>query len=332
MVQSQQTDDACLTITTKSGKILFGLYMGKSTNSEIVVDEPEENNLVECEKPDSSIYASKKALEQMPGYEKFMKDFVTKKQAASCELEAYLYLSSAISTRTIMQKKPNPCVVIIPYIIGTMRFTNALCDLGAFINLMPLTIYKKLGMGNPTPTNMRLVIADRSVKRSIGILYDVLVKVSNFIFPIDFVILDCEVDFKIPIILDQPFLSTESVLIDLRVNELLFRVNDEVDVARIEQLTIKPLAVVMMNYDSEGMEEYDETFCALSSIGSYPYAPKNLDLDLVNRPTAPAKPSIEEPPILELKELLGHLRYVFLGKGKTLPVTVAVDLKEQQVK
>ena len=71
-------------------------------------------------------------------------------------------------------------------------------------------------------------MADRSIKRLVGILYDVLVKVSTFIFLADFVILDCEVDFEVPIILGRPFLATESVLIDLRVNELLFWMNDEV--------------------------------------------------------------------------------------------------------
>ncbi|XP_047252298.1 uncharacterized protein LOC124887154 [Capsicum annuum] len=157
-----------------------------------------------------------------------MKDLVTKKQEVSYELEVDLYLYSAISTRTLMQKRPDPGAVTIPYTIGTMEFTKELCDLGERVNLIPLTIYKKLGLGIPTHTNMRLVMSDRSLKRPVGILYDVLVKVSNFIFPTDFVIMDCEVDFEVSIILGRPFLATESVLINLRENELLFRVNNEV--------------------------------------------------------------------------------------------------------
>ena len=73
---------------------------------------------------------------------------------------------------------------------------------------MPLSIYKKLGLGDPKPTAMRLRIADRIVKRPIGILHDILVKVESFIFPTDFVILDCEVDFEVPVILGRPFLAT----------------------------------------------------------------------------------------------------------------------------
>ena len=62
-------------------------------------------------------------------------------------------------------------------------------------------------MGDPNPTAMRLLMADRTVKKPIGILHDVLVKVEPFIFSADFVILDCEVNFEVPIILGKPFLA-----------------------------------------------------------------------------------------------------------------------------
>ncbi|XP_047256174.1 uncharacterized protein LOC124888935 [Capsicum annuum] len=70
-------------------------------------------------------------------------------------------------------------------------------------------------------------MVDRSVKRPVGILYDVLVKVSSFIFPVEFVILDCDMDFKVPIILGRPFLVTRRVLIYLECNEVKLRLNDE---------------------------------------------------------------------------------------------------------
>ncbi|PHT26757.1 hypothetical protein CQW23_33631 [Capsicum baccatum] len=168
------------------------------------------------------------ALEKMSGYEKFMKDLLTKKRAASYELKDDVHHCSAIATRSLVQKKADPSAFTIPCTVGSMNFAKALCDLGASINLIPLPVYRKLGLGDPTATNMRLVMADRSVKRPVGILNDVLVKVSSFIFPADFVILDCEVDSEVPIILGRPFLETRSVLIDMRDNELLFRLNDEV--------------------------------------------------------------------------------------------------------
>ena len=62
---------------------------------------------------------------------------------------------------------------------------KTLCDLGVSINLMPLSIFKKLGLGNPNPTTMRILMDDRMVLRPIGIFHDVFVKVESFIFPAD---------------------------------------------------------------------------------------------------------------------------------------------------
>ena len=62
---------------------------------------------------------------------------------------------------------------------------------------------------------MRLPMVDRTIKRPIGILHNVLVNVKSFIFLADFVILDCEVDFEVPIILGRPFLATDRALVDM---------------------------------------------------------------------------------------------------------------------
>jgi len=162
------------------------------------------------------------ALEQMPGYAKFMKDLVTKKRVVSFENDEKLQHCSAISKRSLVQKKEDPGAFTIPCTIGKMHFAKALCDLGASINLMPLSIYKKLGLGAPKPTAMRLLMADRTVKKPIGVLQDVLVKVGPFIFPADFVILDCEVDFEVPIILGRPFLATGRALVDMERGQMKF--------------------------------------------------------------------------------------------------------------
>ncbi|XP_070003087.1 uncharacterized protein [Nicotiana sylvestris] len=135
-------------------------------------------------------------------------------------------VSSIIATSTV-QKKEDPGAFTIPCTIGAHDFARALCDNGASINLMPLAIYKKAGLGMPRPTSMRLQMADHSIKRPVGIVNDVLVKVGNFHLPADFVILDCAVDKEIPIILGRPFLSTGRALMDSEWNEIKFCVNDE---------------------------------------------------------------------------------------------------------
>ena len=104
---------------------------------------------------------------------------------------------------------------------------KALCDLGASINLMPLSIYKKLGLGDPKPTAMRLLMDERTVKWPIGILHDALVKVESFIFLAHSVILDCEVDFEVAIILGRPFLATGRALVDMEKGKMKFCLNNE---------------------------------------------------------------------------------------------------------
>ena len=85
-----------------------------------------------------------------------------------------------------------------------------------------------------------------------------------------------------------------------------------------------------MNYDNDCIEEY-ESLVAVLDRGDVQFKPKKYELNMKNRESPPAKPSIEEAPKLELKSLPPHLRYEFLGNGDTLPVIIASDLNEQQV-
>ncbi|GJS95397.1 reverse transcriptase domain-containing protein [Tanacetum coccineum] len=95
---------------------------------------------------------------------------------------------------------------------------NPLPDLGASINLMPFSVWKKLNLPNLTPTCMTLELADRSISRPIGIAKDVNVKVGVFQFPADFVVVDFEPDPRVPLILGRCFLKTSRALIEYSVN------------------------------------------------------------------------------------------------------------------
>ncbi|GKD91773.1 DNA-directed DNA polymerase [Tanacetum coccineum] len=103
----------------------------------------------------------------------------------------------------------------------------ALADLGASINLMPLSIWEKLSLPELTPTQMILELADRSMARPAGIAEDVFVKVGKFHFPADFVVVDYIVDPRVPLILGRPFLRTAHALIDVYGEELTLRIDDE---------------------------------------------------------------------------------------------------------
>ena len=102
------------------------------------------------------------ALEQMPSYVKFMKDILSRKRRLS-EFETVNLTEeySAILQWKLPQKLKDPGRFTIPCKIGNSVFERALCDLGASINLMPLSIFRRLGLGEASPTMVTLQLADR---------------------------------------------------------------------------------------------------------------------------------------------------------------------------
>ncbi|XP_075074649.1 uncharacterized protein LOC142162222 [Nicotiana tabacum] len=108
----------------------------------------------------------------------------------------------------------------IPCTIRSVDFAKELCDLWESINLIPYSVFKTLGIGQPRPTSTRLQMADRTMKSLLGIIDDVLVEVDKFILPTNFMILDCEVDYEVPIILGRHFLANGKALVDVEVGEL----------------------------------------------------------------------------------------------------------------
>ncbi|XP_073133564.1 uncharacterized protein [Henckelia pumila] len=156
------------------------------------------------------------ALMQMPSYAKFLKEILSNKR----KLEEHAMISltencSALVQNKIPLKQKDPGSFSIPCVINDIQFHKALCDLGASINLMPYSVFRKLSLGEPKSTRMSLQLADRSIKYPRGIIEDVLVKVDKFIFPVDFMVLDMEEDLDMPLILGRPFLATGKALIDV---------------------------------------------------------------------------------------------------------------------
>ncbi|XP_016574223.1 uncharacterized protein LOC107871878 [Capsicum annuum] len=149
IVVNPRNDSQCHAITTRSGKVTTA-------------------------PPALTTNEWKKALEQMPGFTKFMKDLITKKRLVSCEPVDNIYHCCDVVTRSLVEKKDNLGTFTIPCTIKSFNFIRALCDLGASINLMALAVFKQLGLGAPEPTTMRLVKVNRIVKKSVGILYNVL--------------------------------------------------------------------------------------------------------------------------------------------------------------
>src|ERR1044072_424765 len=100
---------------------------------------------------------------------------------------------------------------------------RALTDLGASINLMPLSMFERLGIGELKPTKMSLQLADWSIVFPWGVVEDVLVKVGKFVFPVDFVILELEEESKVPLILGRPFLATAKAKVNVAKGKVSLR-------------------------------------------------------------------------------------------------------------
>ncbi|XP_061370602.1 uncharacterized protein LOC133313267 [Gastrolobium bilobum] len=122
------------------------------------------------------------ALEQMPTYVKFMKEILSRKmRLEEFETVALTQESSQYMLSKIPPKLRDPGSFTIPCTIGDHYVGRALCDLGANINLMPMSVFKKLKVGEPSPTIVTLQLADRSLVYPEGKIKNVLVKVDKFI-------------------------------------------------------------------------------------------------------------------------------------------------------
>ena len=141
-----------------------------------------------------------------------MKDILSKKRRLSdFEIVNLTEECSVNLKRKLPQKLKDPDNFTIPCTIGNSIFERALCDLGASINLMPLSIFRRLGLGEVRRTTVTLQLTNRSLKHPRGggggggggggVREDVLVKVDKFIFPAYFIMLDMEEDKEIPILL-----------------------------------------------------------------------------------------------------------------------------------
>uniref|UniRef100_A0A2N9F3L4 RNA-directed DNA polymerase n=1 Tax=Fagus sylvatica TaxID=28930 RepID=A0A2N9F3L4_FAGSY len=160
-------------------------------------------------------------IKQMPAYAKVIKDLCTVKRKHHLKKTAFFTEQvSAIIQHKVPPKYKDPGCPTISCTIGEYLVERALLDLGASINLLPFTVYQQMGLGDLKPTSMTLQLADRSVRTPKGMVEDVLIKIENFYYPVDFIILDTEPtlhpDNGIPIILGRTFLATANALINCR--------------------------------------------------------------------------------------------------------------------
>nr|GEY81504.1 reverse transcriptase domain-containing protein [Tanacetum cinerariifolium] len=169
----------------------------------------------------------------------------------------------------------------------------ALDDLGASINLMPLSVWNKLSLPDLTPTCMTLELANHLISHPVSVSKDVYVKVCTFHFPADFVVVDFDADPRVPLILERSFLKTVRALIDVFEEAFM---NDDPSLTPPNQ----------GNYLLEVRKELK--ICEAKS----------------------KKSSIDEPLVVELNDLPPHLEYAFLEGNDKLPVIIVKDLSMEE--
>nr|GEU42229.1 reverse transcriptase domain-containing protein [Tanacetum cinerariifolium] len=222
-----------------------------------------------------------------------------------CELARTLLNEhcSVVLLKKLPKKLGDPGKFLISCDFPEMAECLALADLGASINLMPLSVWNKLYLPDLSPTCMTLELDDRSISRPVGVAKDVFVKVDTFHFPADFVVVDFDADPRVPLILGRSFLKTRRALIDVSEGELTLRVVKEAITFNLDQTS-----------------RYSANYNDMTANR----------IDVIDMASKTDKSSIDEPPEFELKDLPSHLEYVFLEGDEKLPVNIVKDLSVEE--
>ncbi|XP_070049066.1 uncharacterized protein [Nicotiana tomentosiformis] len=170
-------------------------------------------------------------LSQMPAYANFLKEILTKKRKIEeTSVVKLIEHCSAILQNKLPQKCGDLGSFTILCSLGTIKFDKSLCDSGASINLMPLSIYKNLEseIEEIRSVPISLQLAGQTPLIPEGIVEDVFVWVDKFVFPVDFIVVNMEENKEVPLILGRPFLATGRAILDIHERKPMLIVGEEI--------------------------------------------------------------------------------------------------------
>ncbi|XP_058223003.1 uncharacterized protein LOC131332724 [Rhododendron vialii] len=246
-------------------------------------------------------------------------------------------VSSIIQTNVVPKYKDPRCPTISITIGGT-KIEKALLDLGASINLLPYSIYEQLGLGEMRPTSVTLQLADRSIRVPRGMVEDVLVQVDNFIYPVDFVVLDTcplptsQMSTSTPVILRRPFLATADAVIHCRnglLNLTFGNMKMEVNVFNIGSQMGDDECIHDVNLIDSLVQEHVDTILYKDPLEVCLTAEEATFLDLPKVEYLYSLFDIEDVCGTD-KDLPDTLKYAFLGPDETFPAVISSLLDEHQ--
>ncbi|CAL9219118.1 unnamed protein product, partial [Arabidopsis halleri] len=161
------------------------------------------------------------ALALIPDSHKFLKDLIRERiQEVQRTTVLSHECSAIIQKKVVPEKQGDPGSFTLPCSLGSLTFNKCLCDLGASVSLMPLSVAKRLGFNKYKYCNISLILADRSIRLPHGLLEDLPIKIGNVEVPTDFVVLDMDEEPKDPLILGRPFLATAGAIIDVKQGKI----------------------------------------------------------------------------------------------------------------
>nr|GEU32555.1 reverse transcriptase domain-containing protein [Tanacetum cinerariifolium] len=175
------------------------------------------------------------ALILMPKFASTLKAIIGNKEKFKMARTPLNEHCSAVLLKKLPKKLGDPGKLLISCDFPGMAECLALADLGASINLMPFSVWKRLSLPDLTPTYMTLELADRLISHPVGVAEDIYVNVGSFHFSADFVVVDFDADPRVPLILKRSFLKTGKALIDVFEGELTLRVGKEAITFNLDQ-------------------------------------------------------------------------------------------------
>ena len=261
-------------------------------------------------------------IQHIPPYAKFLKGLCTPVRKPK-----RIYMSETISSimlSTLPRKRHDPGTPMIRCEIGGRTFTRSLLDTGASVNIFPKRVHDVCPLGELQPLFIELSLADGSMRRHHGVVEDVIVKVENCYFPVDFVIVDMKSTKDLidsPIILGRPFLATAKAITDWGKGEVIFQVGDSTMKVSINKLMrhssheSDEVGVVDIYEDLEISNYIEETMAAIEDRS-------------FEEPEDDPFPSGETAP--ELKPLPSTLKYAFLDHHSANLVIISSQLDHDQ--
>nr|GFA66789.1 reverse transcriptase domain-containing protein [Tanacetum cinerariifolium] len=224
------------------------------------------------------------ALILIPKYQKILKALLSNKEKL---LELSNIPLNENCLMVILKKSPeklrDPGKFLIPCGFSEIKY-KALADLGASINLMPLSVWKKLGLPKLISTCMTLELANQAIYTPAGIARDVFVPVGKFTFLANFVIVDYESDPSVPLILGRPFLRTARALIDVHREEMILHESDERLTLNMRHDTLsysnqpKKESINMFNIFSDSCEDFLKDLFETNHLSGNPTFSSHPDL------------------------------------------------------